>query len=95
MDFEHSPRTRELLERLDAFIEREVAPREEPYHRELLGSSNPWIVHPAIQELKGKASAEGLWNLFLPGSPRWAGTHRVRGSPTSSTRPWPSAWAVR
>ena len=36
MDFEHSPRARELLERLDAFIEREVVPREEPYHRELL-----------------------------------------------------------
>ena len=36
MDFEHSPRTQELLARLIAFQEREIAPREEPYHRELL-----------------------------------------------------------
>jgi acyl-CoA dehydrogenase len=78
MDFEHSPRTRELLERLDAFIEREVVPREEPYHRELLASSNPWIVHPAIEELKAKAREEGLWNLFLPGNPEVGG--RAQGA---------------
>jgi acyl-CoA dehydrogenase len=79
VDFEHSPRTRELLERLDAFIEREVAPREEPYHRELLASSNPWIVHPAIEDLKGKAREEGLWNLFLPGSPEVGGLAQGAG----------------
>jgi len=79
MDFDHSPRTRELLERLDAFIEREVAPREEPYHRELLANSNPWIVHPAIEDLKGKAREEGLWNLFLPGSPEIGGQAQGAG----------------
>jgi acyl-CoA dehydrogenase len=67
MDFEHSPRTRELVEHLDAFIAREVTPREEPYHRELLARADPWVVLPAIEELKAKARAEGLWNLFLPG----------------------------
>jgi acyl-CoA dehydrogenase len=69
VDFEHSPRARELLERLDAFIEREVTPREEPYHRELLARENPWVVLPVVEELKQMARAEGLWNLFLPPGP--------------------------
>jgi acyl-CoA dehydrogenase len=79
MDFEHSLRARELLERLDVFIEREVVPREEPYHREVLASSDPWIVHPAIEELKAKAREAGLWNLFLPGSPEVGGQAQGAG----------------
>lgn len=70
MDFEHSPRTRELLERLVRFQEQEVAPREEPYHRELLARADPWVVLPAIEELKAIAKHEGLWNLFLPACTR-------------------------
>jgi acyl-CoA dehydrogenase len=67
MDFAHSSRTTELLERLTAFQEREVAPREEAYHREVLASPDPWMaVPPAIEELKALAREEGLWNLFLP-----------------------------
>ncbi len=79
MDFEHSPRARELLERLDTFIEREVTPREEPYHRELLEHADPWVVHPVVEELKRKARAEGLWNLFLPGSPEVGGVPQGAG----------------
>jgi acyl-CoA dehydrogenase len=66
MDFEHSPRTQELLERLTAFQEREIDPREEAYHHESLTRADPWVVSPVIEELKEKARAEGLWNLFLP-----------------------------
>jgi acyl-CoA dehydrogenase len=66
MDFEHSPRAQELLERLTAFQECEIDPREEPYHRELLARADPWVVLPVLEELKGKAKEEGLWNLFLP-----------------------------
>jgi acyl-CoA dehydrogenase len=73
MDFEHSQRTQELLERLTAFQEREVEPREEAYHRELLARADPWVVLPVIEELKGKARAEGLWNLFLPPGAELAG----------------------
>ncbi len=79
MDFEHSARARGLLERLDAFIDREVVPREEPYHRELLARADPWIVHPAIEELKAKAREEGLWNLFLPGGPEVGGRPQGAG----------------
>jgi acyl-CoA dehydrogenase len=79
VDFEHSPRARELLERLDAFIAREVAPREEPYHRELLARADPWVVLPAIEELKAKARAEGLWNLFLAAGAEVPGEHSGAG----------------
>jgi acyl-CoA dehydrogenase len=81
MDFEHSPHTRELLERLIAFQEREVGPREEPYHRELLSLKDPWVVLPAIEELKAKAKQEGLWNLFLPDEDQGAGLSNVEYAP--------------
>jgi acyl-CoA dehydrogenase len=81
MDFAHSARTTELLERLIAFQEREIAPREEPYHRELLSREDPWTVLPAIEELKGKAKQEGLWNLFLPDAERGAGLSNVQYAP--------------
>jgi len=81
MDFEHSPRTRELLERLRAFQENEVGPREEPYMRELLSRQDPWVVLPAIEELKGIAKQEGLWNLFLPDEEHGAGLSNVEYAP--------------
>jgi acyl-CoA dehydrogenase len=81
MDFHHSPRTQELLERLISFQEREVHPREEPYHRELLAQPDPWVVLPAIEELKRKARQEGLWNLFLPDEQHGAGLSNVEYAP--------------
>ena len=73
MDFDHSPRTQQLLERLTAFQEREIDPREEAYHRDLLARPDPWVVLPVIEELKRKARAVGLWNLFLPPGAELAG----------------------
>jgi acyl-CoA dehydrogenase len=87
VDFEHSARAQELLERLTAFQEREIEPREESYHRELLALADPWVVLPVIEELKQKARAEGLWNLFLPpgaelaGQPIGAGLSNVEYAP--------------
>jgi acyl-CoA dehydrogenase len=81
LDFEHSPRTQELLARLSAFQEREVGPREEPYHRELLARTDPWVVLPVIEELKTQAKREGLWNLFLPDPEYGAGLSNVEYAP--------------
>jgi acyl-CoA dehydrogenase len=88
MDFAHSPRTIELLECLTAFHEREIAPREEAYHREVLASPDPWTTVPsAIEELKALAREQGLWNLFLPpgatldGEPIGAGLTNVEYAP--------------
>jgi alkylation response protein AidB-like acyl-CoA dehydrogenase len=81
MDFEHSPRAQELLERVSAFIEAEIAPREEAHHREQLARANPWVAAPLIDELKAKARAQGLWNLFLPDPEHGAGLANVEYAP--------------
>ncbi|MCL2770618.1 MAG: acyl-CoA dehydrogenase family protein [Solirubrobacterales bacterium] len=81
MDFEHSPRARELLERVGAFIEQEIAPREEGYLRELLAREDPFVALPVLDELKEKARAQGLWNLFMPDEEHGAGLSNVEYAP--------------
>lgn len=81
MDFEHSERVETLLARLDAFIDQEIAPQEEPYHRQLLASEHPWVVLPVIDELKASAKEQGLWNLFLPDQTHGAGLSNVEYAP--------------
>jgi len=69
MNFEHSAKAKEMIQRVQQFVDAYILPFEKTY----LGSShhnNPdfknWTVDPRIEELKAKAKAEGLWNLFLP-----------------------------
>ena len=70
MDFEYTPRTKELMERLQAFMDEFIYPNEGCYYDEV-AAGNYWP--KVIEELKPKARAEGLWNLFLPNSERGAG----------------------
>ena len=81
MDFEHSPRTRELVTRLSAFQEQEIDPREQTHLRDLQARADPWVVSPLVEELKTKAKAEGLWNLFLPDPSDGAGLSTVEYAP--------------
>ncbi len=81
MDFEHSPRASEYLERVGSFIREEIDPREEAYVRELLASGDEWRVSPLVEELKGKARAAGLWNLFLPDEEHGVGLSNVEYAP--------------
>ncbi|HEX5852560.1 MAG TPA: acyl-CoA dehydrogenase family protein [Solirubrobacteraceae bacterium] len=81
MDFEHSPRTSEYVERVGSFMREEIDPREEAHVRELLGSEAVWQVSPLVEELKGKARAAGLWNLFLPDETHGAGLTNVEYAP--------------
>lgn len=72
MDFTLSARSQELRDRVRSFIAAHVAPAEEAYLREVRSANHGgdwrrWRVPPVIGELKAKARAEGLWNLFLPG----------------------------
>ncbi|MGZ4536501.1 MAG: hypothetical protein ACXVXE_13230 [Nocardioidaceae bacterium] len=94
MDFSPSPRAAELTERVRAFMAEEIEPVEGQYHRDLARlreTGDPWTPLPVLEELKKKARAAGLWNLFLPaehaGTYAERLTHRTgRGSPTSTTR---------
>ncbi|GAB3462385.1 acyl-CoA dehydrogenase family protein [Actinophytocola sediminis] len=66
MDFSHSASAADYLQRVGDFLRTEIEPVEAEYHRTLQESKDPWVVLPIIDELKGKARAQGLWNLFLP-----------------------------
>lgn len=70
MDFAPTARAADLAARVKAFIETEIEPVEEGYHRELAAiresGGDPWQPLPLIAELQQKARAQGLWNLFLP-----------------------------
>ncbi|MFE6174529.1 acyl-CoA dehydrogenase family protein [Streptomyces sp. NPDC056464] len=65
MDFELSPRTRELHTRMRAFMREYVLPAETVYDRQRAEGDNPHQQPLVMRELQEKARAEGLWNLFL------------------------------
>jgi acyl-CoA dehydrogenase len=64
MDFEFSARTKALQKRLQAFMDEHVYPSEQRFEEEV--RRNRWSPSRIIEELKPKARAAGLWNLFLP-----------------------------
>lgn len=66
MDFTPSAKGQDYLNRVKAFMRDEIFPIEEQYHRDLAAQENRWVVLPIIRELKEKAKAQGLWNMFLP-----------------------------
>jgi acyl-CoA dehydrogenase len=69
MDFSYSPRTQELQARVSAFMDEHVYPVEARYHAEIEANTQAgkrWTPVQVIEELKPKARAAGLWNLFLP-----------------------------
>jgi alkylation response protein AidB-like acyl-CoA dehydrogenase len=73
MDFDYSPRQRELMSRVQEFMERHVHPAEPVYAaqmEEATRKGNRWIVVRIVEELKAKAKQQGLWNFFLPHS-KW------------------------
>ena len=65
MDFTHSPRARELLVRLQGFLEEHVQPNEMRYH-EQVSEAGRWGEVPLLGQLQALARDAGLWNLFLP-----------------------------
>ena len=64
MNFEYSEKVQGLISQLTAFMAEHVFPNEQLMHDQL--EQNPWSTPPLMQELKAKAKAQGLWNLFLP-----------------------------
>ncbi len=66
MLFPLSKRAEDLRRRLTAFMEEHIYPAEAEYERQLETLPSRWHVPPLMEELKAKAKAQGLWNLFLP-----------------------------
>ena len=68
------PEAVELVDKVKDFIESEVRPKEQVFHEQINVGKDRWTSYPAvIDDLKEKARANGLWNLFLPESEFGAG----------------------
>ncbi|HNR22348.1 MAG TPA: acyl-CoA dehydrogenase family protein [Steroidobacteraceae bacterium] len=80
MDFEYNARTRELLARLQAFMDEHVYPNEAEFAAQV-AEGDRWQPTRLIEELKAKARAEGLWNLFLPDSRHGPGLTNLEYAP--------------
>src|SRR5258708_14629053 len=65
MDFDYSAKTLELQKRVHAFMDEHIYPNEAAYIEEI-NSGDRWQPLELIEDLKQKAKATGLWNLFLP-----------------------------
>jgi acyl-CoA dehydrogenase len=79
MDFEFSARTKDLQQRLQAFMDEHVYPNERRFEEEV--QKNRWSPAKVIEELKGKARAANLWNLFLPDDASGAGLTNLEYAP--------------
>ncbi len=84
MDFEYSQRTKDLMARVEAFLQAEVYPNEAAFFDEVEANrraGNAWVPTRVVEALKSKARAAGLWNLFLPESSRGAGLTNAEYAP--------------
>src|SRR5437660_611836 len=79
MQFEFSDKVKDLQKRLTAFIDEHIYPNEKRFHQEI--ENNRWAPTRIIEELKPKARAAGLWNLFLPHDENGAGLSNLEYAP--------------
>ena len=80
MNFEYSDKVKQLCQRVDGFMNTHIYPSEHVYQEQV--QEHGWDrAPPIIEQLKDKARAEGLWNLFLPDSERGLGLSNVEYAP--------------
>jgi len=80
MNFEFTDKVKSLQKRLQAFLDEHIYPNEQRYKDEL-NPDDRWRPSELIEELKPKARAAGLWNLFLPESKDGAGLTNLEYAP--------------
>jgi acyl-CoA dehydrogenase len=96
MDFAFSPKVQDLQKRVDAFMQEHIFPQERRYAAEVEENTRQgarWTPTRVIEELKPKARAAGLWNLFLPDSAYGAGLKNIEYAPLAELMgrvPWAS-----
>ncbi len=81
MDFEYSSKTKELMARVSAFMDAHVYPNEDALTEQVDAGATRWKSLPLLEELKAKAKADNLWNLFLPESQYGAGLTNLEYAP--------------
>lgn len=83
MDFDYSPKVKELQKKVQDFMDAYVYPNEKTYDEQLNSQGNRWQIPPILEELKHKAKAQNLWNLFLPESDYGYGLTNLEYAPLS------------
>jgi acyl-CoA dehydrogenase len=81
MDFYYSEKVQKLRAELTEFMDEHVYPNEKTFQDQLNEAESRWTIPPIMEELKDKAKAEGLWNLFLPDSDLGAGLTNLEYAP--------------
>ena len=84
MDFGHSDKVRDLQRRVSGFMDEHVYPNEARFHAEIAENrrqGDAWQPTRVVEELKVRARAAGLWNLWLPESGHGAGLTNLEYAP--------------
>jgi acyl-CoA dehydrogenase len=84
MDFDYSPKVKDLQKRVNAFMDQHIYPNEKAFHDEIEANrarGNAWVPTRIMEDMKEKARAAGLWNLFLPESKYGAGLTNLEYAP--------------
>jgi acyl-CoA dehydrogenase len=79
VDFVYSDKVKRLQQQVQEFMDAHIYPNERVYDEQV--EANRWAQPPIMEELKAKARAAGLWNLFLPESPHGAGLTNLEYAP--------------
>ena len=83
MNFDFSPKVEDLRAKVDRFMDDHVYPNERTFEDQLASGPDRWQIPPVLEELKEKAKAAGLWNLFLPESEYGYGLTNLEYAPLS------------
>ena len=86
MEFAYTDKMKMMQEKVGAFMDQHIYPNEERYERELTAGGR-WQPTAVMEELKEKAQAQGLWNLFLPGT-HGAGLTNLEYAPLCEIMGW-------
>ena len=79
MNFELTDKVKQLQKRLESFMDEHVYPNEQRFEQEV--RRDRWTPTRVVEELKVKAQAAGLWNLFLPAGPNRPGLSNLEYAP--------------
>jgi len=93
MDFAYSEKVNDLRQRVSAFMKASVYPNQAMYVEQIASSGNPHHHAEIVDELKAKARAAGLWNLFLPDKEHGMGLTNLEYAPLAEIMgrvPWSS-----
>jgi len=81
MDFAYSEKINAFRKQLNDFMDQHIYPNEQTYREQITASGDPHHHAEIIDELKKKAKAQGLWNLFLPDDEYGAGMTNLEYAP--------------